>query len=101
MPDIERLYQLLSDYRSSRPTIFGHVWPAGVALAAFVVGGLMVALPAYFLARPTPREIAACDQAVKLFLTTRDPIELQRATVMIETMRCDIGRRMAVQPSSP
>ena len=36
----------------------------------------------------------ACDRAVEVLLTSRDPIELQRSGILIHELDCSISRRL-------
>jgi hypothetical protein len=43
---------------------------------------------------PTAKERQACDQAVGTVLTTKDPLELERAMFLVQQLRCGIGKRL-------
>ena len=40
----------------------------------------------------------ACDRAVEMLLTSRDPIELQRSGILIHELDCSISRRLPKEP---
>ena len=40
----------------------------------------------------------ACDRAVEMLLTSRDPVELQRSGILIHELDCSIGRRLPEEP---
>ena len=40
----------------------------------------------------------ACDRAVEVLLTSRDPIELQRSGILIHELNCGISRRLPKEP---
>lgn len=40
------------------------------------------------------QERALCDREVHLLLTSRDPVELQRADILIRRVRCNVRRRV-------
>lgn len=63
------------------------------------VGATLAALVTAFIlgAMPWPGETEAervCDQAVQTVLTSRDPIELQRAGILIQGLDCGVRRRL-------
>jgi hypothetical protein len=43
---------------------------------------------------PTAKERQLCDQAVGTVLTTKNPLELQRAMSLVQQRRCGIGKRV-------
>ena len=50
---------------------------------------------------PTDQDRAArraCDQAVEVLLTSRDPIGLQRSGILIHELNCGISRRLPKVP---
>ena len=40
----------------------------------------------------------ACDRAVEVLLTSRDPVELQRSGILIHELDCSISRRLPKEP---
>jgi hypothetical protein len=60
----------------------------GLPIAAFfVIMGLDI--------EPTAKERQACDQAVATVLTTKDPVELERAMFLVKELKgCRIGNRL-------
>lgn len=40
----------------------------------------------------------ACDRAVEMLLTSRDPVELQRSGILIHELNCGISRRLPKEP---
>lgn len=43
---------------------------------------------------PAPAAVRAGDRAVVALLESRDPVDLQRAGLLIEYLRCDVERRL-------
>jgi hypothetical protein len=73
-------------WRNWRPAVQGAAW--GILVAALIV---MIELTF----EPTAKERQACDQAVATVLTTKDPVELERAMFLVrELRRCSIGKRL-------
>lgn len=55
------------------------------------------AMLAVLIFMPSPRDAAVtakCDQAVAALLESRDPIELQRADILIRNLDCSIRKRL-------
>jgi hypothetical protein len=71
--------------RNWRPAVLGAAW--GIPVAALIV---MIDLAF----EPTAKERQACDQAVGTVLTTKDPLELERAMFLVQQLRCGIGKRL-------
>ena len=44
------------------------------------------------------RATRACDREVGVLLSARDPVELQRADILVRELGCDVGRRWAAVP---
>lgn len=40
----------------------------------------------------------ACDRAVDTLLTSRDPVELQRSSILIRALDCSVSRRLPREP---
>jgi len=40
----------------------------------------------------------ACDRAVDMLLTSRDPVELQRSSILIRALDCSVSRRLPKEP---
>lgn len=78
----------------------------GLVLAptAVVVFGFTVS--SYMFSAVLPVELGtdlaaarkACDRAVETLLTSRDPIELQRSSILIHELDCNISRRLPKEP---
>jgi hypothetical protein len=68
-----------------RPAILGAAW--GIPVAGFI-------LVMYFALQPTAKERQACDQAVTTVLTTKDPLELERAMFLVQQLRCGISKHL-------
>ena len=73
-------------------------WPLVAGIAGGAIVGLPFGLVIYSFA-PSRAEIAACDRAVNTLLSTEDPLELYRAGVLVQSMRCDVARRLALHTS--
>ena len=67
---------------------------AGVVCFGLLCGGGLGFGVYYALAYTAPGHRAICDGAVETLLTTRDPVELQRAAAVVQAARCDVVRRM-------
>lgn len=39
------------------------------------------------------KDVQVCDAVVQTLLTTRDPIELQRAGILVDNLNCSVSRR--------
>lgn len=63
------------------------------AVAGFAYGSMLV-LAILVVIEPTPAQRAACNRVVQTLLTTHDPIEIQRAGILVRQMNCDIVSRM-------
>ena len=63
--------------------------PCCVALhvAALAISGVLGA-----------RATRACDREVGVLLTARDPIELQRAGILVRELNCDVVHRLVTLP---
>ena len=66
----------------------GWFWTT-IAFSSAVFLGSMV-----FIAAGTKGEIRLCDKAVSALLSTTDPVELRRASIIIRYVRCGIGLRL-------
>jgi hypothetical protein len=68
-------------------------WTAMALIAAVVLGSIVViaTLPA---ATATKAELRLCDKAVSTVLSSTDPVELQRASIIVRNLRCSIGLRL-------
>lgn len=64
----------------------------GIGLLALVVFDPVP--PPAPVAAPNPAAVRACDRAVAALLESRDPVELQRAGLLIGHLRCDVERRL-------
>ena len=70
----------------------------GLVLAFTLLGvGSFVILLGLDL-KPFPATRKACDRAVEMLLTSRDPVELQRSGILIHELDCSIGRRLPEEP---
>jgi hypothetical protein len=74
-------------------------WPLAALLASGAVFGTAGFLTALNF-MPSRAEVEACDRVVATLLSTRDPIELQRAGILVQGIRCNIGRRLVTQSAS-
>jgi hypothetical protein len=70
----------------SLTVLWRNLWPAvqGVAWGA-ALAALMVVV--FLGVTPTAKERQACDQAVATVLTTKDPLELERAMFLVQQLR--------------
>jgi hypothetical protein len=68
-------------------------WTAMAFIAAVVLGSIVVIanLPP---ATATKAEMRLCDKAVSTVLSSTDPVELQRAGIIVSNLRCTIGLRL-------
>lgn len=46
---------------------------------------------------PSPAETRFCDHEVALLLASHDPIEVQRAAVLVHEVNCDVRRRVVAR----
>jgi hypothetical protein len=69
----------------------GWTWTTIVFTSAVVLGSIVVVatVPA-----GTKAEVRLCDRAVSAVLSSTDPVELQRAGIIIRHLRCGIGLRL-------
>jgi len=68
------------------PYVYGVGYGAIIVMAGILLG---------LAGRDEERiERAKCDAAVATFLSTRDEIELQRASFLIKTLNCSVSRRL-------
>lgn len=68
----------------------------GAILGGLLAGGVFAACIvaiAFAIAMPSKKQADACDRAVSTLLTTKDPIELQRISIVLDHMRCNVARR--------
>ncbi len=78
----------------------------GLALAPTAIVVFGFAISSYIFSVALPVELGtdfaaarkACDRAVELLLTSRDPIELQRSGILIHELNCGISRRLPKEP---
>jgi hypothetical protein len=67
------------------------------SLILMMLAGITVGLSIYVLAVPwhgDDRARKLCDDAVHTVLTSHDPVELQRAGILIEGLNCSVTRRL-------
>jgi hypothetical protein len=74
----------------------GWQWWTAIALCAAVVLGSIVVIASVIANVPaaTKAEMRLCDKAVSTVLTSTDPVELQRASIIVRSLRCTIGLRL-------
>jgi hypothetical protein len=70
----------------------GWQWWTFMAVCAAVFVGSMVIVATVPTA--TKAEMRLCDKAVWTVLSSTDPVELQRAGIMVRNLRCGIGLRL-------
>jgi hypothetical protein len=86
-PKIQSLTVWLRDWRLA--ALFATAW--GVALAIPSAAAIVMIVRAF---EPTAKERQACDQTVATVLTTKDPLELERAMFLVQQLRCGIGKHL-------
>jgi hypothetical protein len=72
-------------------------WPAvqGVAWGAALVTTAALPMVVFLAVTPTAKERQACDQAVATVLTTKEPLELERAMFLVQQLRgCRIRNQL-------
>lgn len=70
-----------------------------LAFTLLGVGSFVILLGLFGLdLKPFPATRKACDRAVEMLLTSRDPVELQRSGILIHELDCSIGRRLPEEP---
>jgi hypothetical protein len=67
-------------WRNRRPAVHSVAW--GAALVILTAAALIVVV--FLAVTPTAKERQACDQAVATVLTTKDPLELERAMFLVQ-----------------
>lgn len=69
----------------------GWPWATIAFSSAVLLAGIVViaTIPA-----GTKGEIRLCDKAVSALLSATDPVELQRASIIVHKLRCGIGLRL-------
>ena len=78
----------------------------GLVLAPTAIVVFGFAISSYIFGAVLPGELGtdliaarkACDRAVEVLLTSRDPIELQRSGILIHELNCSISRRLPTEP---
>ena len=65
----------------------------GLVLAFTLLGAGTFAILFGLDSKPLPATRKACDRAVEVLLTSRDPVEPQRSGILIHELNCSIGRR--------
>ena len=77
-------------------------WVVGGLLSGVVLMALLMAVIAYVLWSISPersaRATALCGQAVSTMLDGRDPVDLQRADMILRHLDCRVRRRVAALP---
>jgi hypothetical protein len=63
-----------------------------IALSGIVVLGNLIIITTALTA--SEAETRLCDKAVSTVLSSTDPVELQRAGIIIRNLRCGIGLRL-------
>jgi hypothetical protein len=69
-------------------------WWTAMAFCASVVLGSIVFIATLPPATATKAEMRLCDTAVSTVLSSTDPVELQRAGIIVRNLRCTIGLRL-------
>jgi hypothetical protein len=75
----------------------------GALTAAAIFGGAAI-FGVFVLLALIPDDAAAhklCDQAVAALLHSKDPVELQRADIIIRELSCGVSRRLESTPELP
>lgn len=71
-------------------------------IGAMVVCAALVACGVLVVFGPELTDLAAtrkaCDRAVDVVLTSRDPVELQRSGILIRALDCSVSRRLPKEP---
>ena len=67
-------------------------WTAMTFIAAVVLGSIVVI--ATLPAATATKEMRLCDKAVATVLSSTDPVELQRASIIVRNLHCAIGLRL-------
>ena len=78
----------------------------GVVLAPSAILVFGFTISSYIFSAILPGELGtglaaarkACDRAVEILLTSRNPIELQRSGILIHELDCSISRRLPKEP---
>jgi hypothetical protein len=69
-------------------------WWTAMAFCASVVLGSIAVIATLPAATATKAEMQLCDKAVSTVLSSTDPVELQRAGIIVRNLRCAIGFRL-------
>jgi hypothetical protein len=69
----------------------GWTWTTIVFTSAVVLGSIVVVAT---VPTGTKAEVRLCDRAVSAVLSSTDPVELQRASIIVRNLRCGIGLRL-------
>ena len=69
----------------------GWHWTTIAFSVAVVLGSIAVIA---IVPAGTKAEIRLCDKAVSAVLSSTDPVELQRAGIIVRNLRCGIGLRL-------
>ena len=67
--------------------------PIWAIILPFVLGAIGLAIP-------SPSETAArikCDEVVNTLFTSRDPVEIQRAGILVDKLQCSIRQRLPTE----
>ena len=67
-----------------------------VILVSAALGACCVGMEIWTLL-PSPAETRFCDRQVALLLDSRDPLEVQRAGMLVREIPCDVARRIAAR----
>jgi hypothetical protein len=76
--------------------VSGWQWWTIMAFSAGVVLGSIVILASVISSVPaaTKAKVRLCDTAASTVLSSTDPVELQRAGIIVRNLRCTIGLRL-------
>ncbi|WP_161600961.1 hypothetical protein [Teichococcus oryzae] len=55
--------------------------------------GLVMLVSIVASTTPSSSEVEACNRAVSTLLTTQNPIELQRISIVLDHMNCNVAKR--------
>ena len=81
-----------------RRAIFNWWFALSVAAMTGFVVMEVYALADRFFPSPSREEHALCDQAVAALVHSKDPVEIERAGIIIRELSCAIGRRLRTEP---
>ena len=83
-----------AEAKQFRKTVAGAV---ALFVSLTLAGGIGLGFGIDWLLAKSPAALkasAACDAAVRTLLETRDPLELERADMLVRHLNCEVARRM-------